>query len=197
MLCLSIPVCKGFRRKGPTLTSCTLDSMVLGKTNGTAVARLITGLSHPFGIYSNSSIRCCRSSTNNHVSCNFPDQSITVSLPKPAIATDAYEKCGSAKTLVKGMTYHELEAWVQSLGYRAGQAMMLWKCLYGNGMWAQHVNEMQALSKQFRATLEKTAEFSVFSLKDVYSASDGTRKEVTDFIQFGRWIDHRNSLNSM
>lgn len=175
MLCLSIPVCKGFRRKGPTLTSCTLDSMVLGKTNGTGIARLRRGLSHPFGTYTYSSIRCCRSNTN-HDSCNFPNQSVIVSLPKSAIATDVYEKCGSAKTLVKGMTYPELEAWVQSLGYRAGQAMMLWKCLYGNGMWAQHVDEMQALSKLFRATLEKTAEFSVFSLKDVYSASDGTRK---------------------
>lgn len=175
MLCLSIPVCKGFRRKGPTLTSCTLDSMVLGKTNGTGIARLRRGLSHPFGTYTYSSIRCCRSNTN-HDSCNFPNQSVIVSLAKSAIATDVYEKCGSAKTLVKGMTYPELEAWVQSLGYRAGQAMMLWKCLYGNGMWAQHVDEMQALSKLFRATLEKTAEFSVFSLKDVYSASDGTRK---------------------
>lgn len=175
MLCLSIPVCKGFRRKGPTLTSCTLDSMVLGKTNGTGIARLRRGLSHPFGTYTYSSIRCCRSNTN-HDSCNFPNQSVIVSLAKSAIATDVYEKCGSAKTLVKGMTYPELEAWVQSLGYRAGQAMMLWKCLYGNGMWAQHVDEMQALSKLFRATLEKTAEFSVFSLKDVYSASDGTCK---------------------
>lgn len=175
MLCLSIPICKGFRRKFPALTFCTLDSMVLGNTNGTGIARLRKELSHPFGTYSYSSIRCC-SSRPNHASCNFPDQSIVVSLPKPAIATDGYEKCESAKTLVKGMTYHELEAWVQSLSYRAGQAMMLWKCLYGNGMWAQHVDEMQALSKQFRATLEKTAEFSVFSLKDVYSASDGTRK---------------------
>lgn len=171
MLGLSSPICKGFC----TLTSCTVDSMVLVKTNGIGIARLRSGLSHPFRTYSFSSIRCC-SSSSNHVSCNFPDQSSVVSLPKPAIATAGYEKCESAKTLVKGMTYHELEAWVKSLGYRAGQAMMLWKCLYGNGVWAQHVDEMKALSKQFRATLEKTAEFSVFSLKDVYSASDGTRK---------------------
>jgi hypothetical protein len=98
--------------------------MVLGNTNGTGIARLRKELSHPFGTYSYSSIRCC-SSRPNHASCNFPDQSIVVSLPKPAIATNGYEKCESAKTLVKGMTYHELEAWVQSLGYRAGQAMML------------------------------------------------------------------------
>lgn len=182
MLGLSSPICKGFC----TLTSCTVDSMVLVKTNGTGVARLRSGLSHPFQTYSFFPIRCSSSSTN-HVSCNFPDQSSVVSLPKPAIATAGYEKCESAKTLVKGMTYHELEAWVKSLGFRAGQAMMLWKCLYGNGMWAQHVDEMKALSKEFRATLEKTAEFSVFSLKDVYSASDGIRKVAEGYRFYSVW----------
>ncbi|KAK6139219.1 hypothetical protein DH2020_027039 [Rehmannia glutinosa] len=47
---------------------------------------------------------------------------------------------GSKKVLLKGMRYHELEKWVQSHGYRTGQALMLWKRLYGNDVWA-HCNE--------------------------------------------------------
>ncbi|KAL5177589.1 Dual-specificity RNA methyltransferase RlmN [Glycine soja] len=47
------------------------------------------------------------------------------------------------KMLLKGMTYPELEKWVQSHGYRPGQAMMLWKRMYGNNIWAHHIDELE------------------------------------------------------
>jgi hypothetical protein len=32
--------------------------------------------------------------------------------------------------------------WVQAQGFRPGQAMMLWKCLYGNNVWAHCYDEL-------------------------------------------------------
>lgn len=88
----------------------------------------------------------------------------------------------SPKMLLKGMSYTELEKWVQSYGFRPGQAMMLWKRLYGNGIWARHVDELQGLNKDFVKMLGEHAKFKALSLENILTASDGTRKELADFI---------------
>ncbi|KAF9605003.1 hypothetical protein IFM89_012959 [Coptis chinensis] len=80
------------------------------------------------------------------------------------------------KVLLKGMTYTELEKWVQSIGFRPGQAMMLWKQLYGHGIWAHSSDELEGLNKDFRKALSDLAEFKALSLKDILTAADGTRK---------------------
>ncbi|KAL2903266.1 Dual-specificity RNA methyltransferase RlmN [Bienertia sinuspersici] len=83
---------------------------------------------------------------------------------------------GNSKTLLKGMRYHELEKWVQSHGYRPGQALMLWKRLYGNNIWAHCSDELEGINKDFKKMLSARAEFRALSLKEVRSASDGTKK---------------------
>lgn len=65
--------------------------------------------------------------------------------------------------------------------------MMLWKCLYGNNAWAHSHEELEGLNKDFRKMLSENASFKALSVKDIVTASDGTRKEVADFVQFGRW----------
>lgn len=35
------------------------------------------------------------------------------------------------------------QQWVQSYGFRPGQAMMLWKRLYGQNIWAHYVDELE------------------------------------------------------
>lgn len=82
----------------------------------------------------------------------------------------------NSKTLLKGMRYSELEKWVQSHGFRPGQAMMLWKRLYGNNVWAHSCDELEGLNKDLRKMLSVHAEFKALSLRDVRTASDGTRK---------------------
>ncbi|XP_020523297.1 uncharacterized protein LOC18434828 isoform X1 [Amborella trichopoda] len=81
-----------------------------------------------------------------------------------------------SKVILKGMEYAELENWVQSQGYRSGQALMLWKRLYGNNIWAHHGDELEGLNKDFKAMLCGVAEFKALTLKDVYTSSDNTRK---------------------
>ncbi|RDX93638.1 rlmN, partial [Mucuna pruriens] len=81
-----------------------------------------------------------------------------------------------SKMLLKGMTYPELEKWVQSHGYRPGQAMMLWKRMYGNNIWAHHIDELEGLNKDFKKMLNENAEFKALALKEICTASDGTRK---------------------
>lgn len=81
-----------------------------------------------------------------------------------------------SKTLLKGMRYDELEKWVQSHGFRPGQAMMLWKRLYGNNIWAHCCDELEGLNKDFRRMLGAHADFRALSLKEVRSAADGTKK---------------------
>ncbi|XAR65062.1 23S rRNA (adenine(2503)-C(2))-methyltransferase [Bertholletia excelsa] len=83
---------------------------------------------------------------------------------------------GFSKVLLKGMSYRELETWVQSKGFRPGQALMLWKRLYGNNIWAHCINELEGLNKDFKKMLSENAEFRALTLKDVLTASDGTRK---------------------
>ncbi|KAK1327267.1 hypothetical protein QJS10_CPA01g01325 [Acorus calamus] len=75
------------------------------------------------------------------------------------------QSSGGSKVLLKGMEFAELERWVRSHGFRSGQALMLWKRLYGDG-----------LNKDFRKMLSENAEFKALTLKDILTASDGTRK---------------------
>ncbi|KAL6969469.1 23S rRNA (adenine(2503)-C(2))-methyltransferase [Sarracenia purpurea var. burkii] len=49
----------------------------------------------------------------------------------------------SKKVLLKGMRYAELENWVRSHGFRPAQALMLWKRLYGNDIWAHCIDELE------------------------------------------------------
>ncbi|KAJ4711116.1 Dual-specificity RNA methyltransferase [Melia azedarach] len=108
--------------------------------------------------------------------------------PNPIVAIDDYSydsgsgddgnvlrKKGS-KVLLKGMRYTELEQWVRSHGFRPGQALMLWKRLYGNNIWAHYIDELEGLNKDFKKMLSEHAEFKALSLKDVLTAADGTRK---------------------
>ncbi|KEH20004.1 dual-specificity RNA methyltransferase RlmN [Medicago truncatula] len=81
-----------------------------------------------------------------------------------------------SKVLLKGMTYSELEKWVQSHGYRPGQAMMLWKRMYGNNIWAHHTDELEGLKKDFKQMLSEHADFKALAVKEIHAASDGTRK---------------------
>ncbi|KAJ7943632.1 Dual-specificity RNA methyltransferase [Quillaja saponaria] len=81
-----------------------------------------------------------------------------------------------SKVLLKGMTYAELEKWVGSHGYRPGQALMLWKRMYGDNIWAHNGDELEGLNKNFKKMLCENAEFKALSLKEIRMASDGTRK---------------------
>ncbi|VFQ79376.1 unnamed protein product [Cuscuta campestris] len=81
-----------------------------------------------------------------------------------------------SKVILKGMRYTELEKWVQSHGYRPGQALMLWKRLYAKNFWAQSSDELEGLNKKFREMLSEHAEFKALDLKDILTASDGTKK---------------------
>ncbi|XP_020265068.1 LOW QUALITY PROTEIN: uncharacterized protein LOC109840734 [Asparagus officinalis] len=82
----------------------------------------------------------------------------------------------SSKVMLKDMDFPELEKWVQSHGFRPGQAMMLWKCLYGNNVWAHSHDELEGLNKDFKKMLSENASFKALSVKDIFTASDGTRK---------------------
>ncbi|CAH9107543.1 unnamed protein product [Cuscuta epithymum] len=81
-----------------------------------------------------------------------------------------------SKVILKGMRYAELEKWVQSQGFRPAQALMLWKRLYANNIWAQSSEELEGLNKEFRKMLSQHAEFKALVLKDIVTASDGTKK---------------------
>ncbi|XP_039115591.1 dual-specificity RNA methyltransferase RlmN [Dioscorea cayenensis subsp. rotundata] len=83
---------------------------------------------------------------------------------------------GKSKVLLTEMDFSELERWVQSQGYRPGQALMLWKCLYGNNIWAHSDDELAGLNKEFRKMLSENASFKSLMIKDIHEASDGTRK---------------------
>ncbi|CAH9108287.1 unnamed protein product [Cuscuta europaea] len=86
----------------------------------------------------------------------------------------ALGKC--SKVILKGMRYADLEKWVQSQGFRPAQALMLWKRLYANNIWAQSSEELEGLNKEFRKMLSQRAEFKALDLKDIVTASDGTKK---------------------
>lgn len=69
---------------------------------------------------------------------------------------------------------------------------MLWKRLYGDDIWAHHSDELEGLNKDFKKMLSENAELKALTLKEIITASDGTRKEVPDFVHFGRWFDDRD-----
>ncbi|XP_047058952.1 dual-specificity RNA methyltransferase RlmN-like [Lolium rigidum] len=81
-----------------------------------------------------------------------------------------------SRVMLKGMDYPELEKWVQSQGFRPGQAMMLWKCLYGNNVWAHYPDELAGLNKDLRKMISEHADLKALTVKDIITASDGTRK---------------------
>ncbi|KAI8023089.1 Dual-specificity RNA methyltransferase RlmN [Camellia lanceoleosa] len=110
-----------------------------------------------------SSHRRCLSTTTALVSSSDRDDNGTVNQD-------------SKKVLLKGMRYAELEKWVQSHGFRPGQALMLWKRLYGNDIWAHCIDELEGLNKDFKKMLSEHAEFRALFMKDILTASDGTRK---------------------
>ncbi|KAI8527122.1 hypothetical protein RHMOL_Rhmol12G0051800 [Rhododendron molle] len=115
------------------------------------------------GFPSSSNRRCCRSiSSAAHSSA-------------PAVKNEIVNR-GAKKVLLKGMRYGEFEKWVQSRGFRPGQALMLWKRLYGNDIWAHCIDELEGLNKDFMKMLSDRAEFRALVLKDIVTASDGTRK---------------------
>ncbi|CAI0386027.1 unnamed protein product [Linum tenue] len=111
-----------------------------------------------------------------------PHSSVSVS-PKssagdagPGDAGAKFRGDGS-KVLLKEMRYSELEKWVQSHGFRPGQAMMLWKRLYGlNNIWAHCVDELEGLNKDFKKLISEQAQLNALTLQNVVTASDGTRK---------------------
>ncbi|MQL80390.1 hypothetical protein Taro_012834 [Colocasia esculenta] len=111
----------------------------------------------------------------------FRPRSISGTLPCSAPAsccseTGADAVSGGQRVLLKGMEFSELERWVQAYGYRSGQALMLWKLLYGNNAWAHCADELTGLNKDFRKMLSENAMFKALSVKSILTASDGTRK---------------------
>ncbi|KAG0461048.1 hypothetical protein HPP92_021030 [Vanilla planifolia] len=81
-----------------------------------------------------------------------------------------------SRAVLKDMSFTELEQWVQSNGFRPTQALMLWKCLYGCNSWAQCHDELSGLNKDFKSMLTEKSNIKALSVKDILSASDGTRK---------------------
>lgn len=150
------------------------------------------------------------SSVGRHLNARFPPLSlrsisatarlsvpVSLALDAETGPTDKNTNSRSSKVLLKGMEYCELEKWVQSRGYRPGQALMLWKLLYGNNIWAHCSDELEGLNKDFRKMLGEVAELKALLVKDILTASDGTRKDIADFVHFGRWFSHRNSCDSL
>ncbi|KMZ70595.1 Ribosomal RNA large subunit methyltransferase N [Zostera marina] len=109
---------------------------------------------------------------------NFPRASIctTLSLDLASVVVDDGARSMPKKILLKGMDFPDLEKWVESHGFRSGQALALWKRLYGDNVWAQCTDELTGLSKDFKEMLAVNASFNALSVKDVIKASDGTRK---------------------
>ncbi|KAL5219805.1 hypothetical protein ABZP36_024518 [Zizania latifolia] len=81
-----------------------------------------------------------------------------------------------SKVVRKGRDYPELEKWVQSQGFRQGQAMMLWKCLYGNKVSVHRQDELAGLNKNFSKMVTDHADLKALTVKDIINTSDGTRK---------------------
>ncbi|KAI0523167.1 hypothetical protein KFK09_005559 [Dendrobium nobile] len=93
-----------------------------------------------------------------------------------AISSESVGNLTRSRTMLKGMSLGELEKWVQSNGFRPAQALMLWKCLYGNSCWAQCPDELTGLNKDFKRMLTENTDMKPLSVKDVLTASDGTHK---------------------
>jgi 23S rRNA (adenine2503-C2)-methyltransferase len=105
-------------------------------------------------------------------------------------SSDLHHIAVAKKRNLKDMTFPELQEWVESLGQKPSRAVMLWKWLYGNGKWAQSTSEIQGLNREFRAVLEKHADFGpVLVLQGIHHARDGTRKLVFLVEEFGAQIE--------
>jgi 23S rRNA (adenine2503-C2)-methyltransferase len=62
------------------------------------------------------------------------------------------------------------QKWVQSQGYRPGQALMLWKRLYGNDIWAHHSDQLEGFSSYYFSFITLTQfHCPVLSLNSVSS----------------------------
>ncbi|KAG6549465.1 hypothetical protein Mapa_009001 [Marchantia paleacea] len=107
--------------------------------------------------------RCCSSSP-----CTVVCASIDAAEQVP---TKVHERC-----ILKNLSYTNLEVWVESIGYKKSQALMLWKYLYGNGKWAATVDDMTGLNKDFKSALKDKAQLEVLNVVKVHEAADGTRK---------------------
>jgi len=61
-------------------------------------------------------------------------------------AQDLWALCtslvGRMNMWVRWFSAGVVQNWVQAQGFRPGQAMMLWKCLYGNNVWAHCHDEL-------------------------------------------------------
>ncbi|PIA40500.1 hypothetical protein AQUCO_02500304v1 [Aquilegia coerulea] len=123
-----------------------------------------------------SSSRICSFSISSSKAYCFSSSASSIVADVELKSSATGRKNKSAKVLLKGMNYAELEKWVQSQGFRPGQALMLWKRLYGNDIWAHSSDELEGLNKDFKKMLSGLAEFKALSLKDILTASDGTRK---------------------
>ncbi|CAA7018335.1 unnamed protein product [Microthlaspi erraticum] len=110
------------------------------------------------------------------VSCFSSSAAYLPSLDEFSSTTGSVARDDKQKVVLKGMSYASLQEWVESHGFRPGQAMMLWKRLYKDDIWANDVDELEGLNKDFKRMISEHAEFGALSFKDVRSASDGTRK---------------------
>ncbi|XP_008812497.1 dual-specificity RNA methyltransferase RlmN [Phoenix dactylifera] len=115
----------------------------------------------------------------------FPSSNPRLALPRrcfsrfprrPLPPSGSRSESASSKVVLKEMEFPELEKWVQSYGFRSGQAMMLWKCLYGNNSWAHCYDELTGLKKEFRKMISENAILEALSVKEILRASDGTQK---------------------
>lgn len=127
-------------------------------------------ISPPPPFFNSSLSLSCSSSAATRLSASPSSFSTVCSLDKSISSNE------TNKAVLKGMTYNQFQKWVSSHGYRPGQALMLWKRLYGDNIWAQSIEDLEGLNKDFKTMLNKRAEFNVFKLKDILTASDGTRK---------------------
>ncbi|KAL2559752.1 Radical SAM superfamily protein [Forsythia ovata] len=123
----------------------------------TSSVTILPPISYPFPFYNKA--------TTTHSLFQFPWVEEKTGIPMKG-----------SKVVLKGMRYPELENWVQSHGYRPAQALMLWKRLYGDNIWARNSEELEGLNKDLKRMLSEHAEFKALSLKDIYTASDGTKK---------------------
>ncbi|KAI3720309.1 hypothetical protein L6452_21225 [Arctium lappa] len=123
-----------------------------------------------------------RNSTSTPLQCS--PSSISRTLNHRCSSSSGAEDGGidpkdSQMIILKGMRYEELENWVISKGYRPAQALMLWKLLYGNNsnsIWAHSFDELEGLNKDLTTMLSKCAKLKAIKVKDIITASDGTRK---------------------
>ncbi|KAF3340038.1 Dual-specificity RNA methyltransferase RlmN [Carex littledalei] len=114
---------------------------------------------------------------SSNPSLSFLRRSFSALRRRSLLRSSASGICADSKVMLKEMEFSEVEKWVQSHGFRSGQAMMLWKCLYGNNMWALSHDELEGLNKDFRKMIHENADVKeALTVKDILTASDGTRK---------------------